>query len=436
MRIPRGPRTTHGRARVTTIQRLLLSMAAIFAPQAFAQACPAALETSQLFVYSGAPTTFTVPANVNSIRVIAIGADGGERTDVAFAGGAGARAEGTFAVASGDVVTIVAGESPPGGDLESGGGGASGAYLSAALAVLAGGGGGDDNTGNGGGGTATNDGSAGGSPAGGDCTAGGLGGTAGAGGQFGELSPTVSQACQTGDGGSGGGGFLSAGGTSDDVAVAAPGHSGSSGGARCAIAGAAGGIAGLRDPTDGGSDGARGGFGLCGGGGADHRESGGGGGYSGGGGGSEGTFPGGGGSFVAASATTPTLVAGATGGGSGRNGSVRVCYTTQANLAITKDDGQITRVTGSTTAYTITVSNGGAASANGALFKDSGVAGLNCTSAVCSASGGAQCPGGAVNGVGVSVPVASVQSGVAIPTLPTTGSVVFTLTCTVTATGQ
>ncbi|KFN43225.1 hypothetical protein [Arenimonas oryziterrae] len=397
--------------------------------------CPAALETTQLFSYTGAPTTFVVPANVSAVRIIAVGADGGANTDAAFAGGAGAQAEGTFAVTAGQVFTIIAGEAPPGGDLEAGGGGASGAYLAAALAVIAGGGGGDDNTGAGGGGTATNNGGNGGNPAGGDCTLGGLGGTGGAGGENGELgSPT--QACQTGDGGAGGGGFNSAGGSSDDVAATAPAHRGPSGGGQCSIAGAAGGTAGLRDPTDGTSDGARGGFGLCGGGGSDHRESGGGGGYSGGGGGPEGALPGGGGSFVGATATTPTLTAGTNGGGSGRNGSVRVCYTTRANLGITKDDGVVTRLTGSTATYTINVTNAGPASANGAIVRDAGgVPGLNCTTAVCTATGGAQCPGGAVNGAGVAVPIASLQAGVAIPTFPTTGNIAITLTCNVTATG-
>jgi uncharacterized repeat protein (TIGR01451 family) len=428
----------------TILASLLIALASQMPMQAFAQvvtSCPAALENTQLFSFSGTPATFTVPTNVTSVRLIAVGADGGiETTTATTSGGVGAQIEGTFAVTPGQVITVISGQAGASGDLESGGGGASGAYLgtggTATLALIAGGGGGDDNTGNGGGGTNTNNGSNGGSPAGGDCTAGGLGGTAGNGGQHGELNPTAIQTCQTGDGGSGGGGFLTAGGSSDDFGAVAPAHAGPSGGARCSISGAAGGIGGLRDPTDTNQPGANGGFGICGGGGADHRESGGGGGYSGGGGGAEGQFPGGGGSFVDAAATAATLTAGSTGGGSGRNGSVRVCYTTRADLSITKTDGVATRISGATTTYTINVANAGPTSANGALFSDPLASGLSCTTAaLCTATLGAACPGGAVNQANVSVPVASIQAGVAIPIMPSGGNLSFSLTCTVTATG-
>ena len=394
--------------------------------------CPAALETTQLFSYTGAPATFTVPANVSAVRIIAVGADGGERAATNAAGGSGAQVEGTFAVTTGQVFTVIAGESPPGGDEESGGGGASGAYLGATLAVIAGAGGGDDNTGNGRGATATNAGGNGGPSAGNTCPLGGLGGMAGAGGEFGELG-AANQACQNGSGGAGGGGINSAGGTSAVYNLNLASRSGPSGGGACSIAGANGGTAGREPP--GTVAGTRGGYGLCGGGGADERESGGGGGYSGGGGGPESAYPGGGGSFVAATATTPTLTAGIDGGGLNRNGSVRVCYTTRANLAVTKTDGVASRLSGATTTYTVVLTNAGPTSANGALFTDAAQTGLSCTSAVCSASGGAQCPGGAINGAGVVVPVASVQAGIAIPTLPNAGSVSFALTCTVTATG-
>jgi uncharacterized repeat protein (TIGR01451 family) len=396
--------------------------------------CPAALETTQLFPYGGAPATFTVPANVNSVRIIAVGADGGERVDATFASGAGAQIEGTFAVTSGQVITAIAGRAPPGAnDFEAGGGGASGAYIGATLAVIAGGGGGDDNTGNGGGGLTTNNGADGGNPAGSNCNAGGLGGVGGAGGQFGEL-PLAPQtnACQTGNGGAGGGGLNTAGGSSF-VLGTPPARRGPTGGGACSIAGAAGGQGGSGDPLGDGI-GAAGGFGLCGGGGADHRESGGGGGYSGGGGGPEGVFPGGGGSFVAATATTTTLTAGATGGGSGRNGSVRLCYTTRADLQITKtntpgvngdvDQAVDTVTSGVTTAYTIVVSNTGPTSANGTVVRDPVPTGLTCSAVTCGGpTGGAVCP---------AVSLAALQSpaGVTIATLPANSSLTFTLTCT------
>lgn len=395
--------------------------------------CPAALETTQLFAFSGAPTTFTVPANVNSIRIIAVGGDGGERVVPAFAGGAGAQVEGTFAVTPGQVITAIAGQAPPGAnDFEAGGGGASGAYIGAVLAVIAGGGGGDDNTGNGGGGQTTLAGGNGVPPAGGNCDAGGLGGVAGAGGQFGEVPlPPQTNACQTGNGGAGGGGLNTAGGSSF-VLGTPPARRGPTGGAVCSIAGSAGGQ-GASGAASGDGVGANGGFGICGGGGADDRESGGGGGYSGGGGGPEGAFPGGGGSFVAAAATATTLTAGATGGGSGRNGSVRLCYTTRANLQISKTNtpgvnGNVDQVadtvtSGVTTAYTIVVSNTGPTSANGTVLRDPAPTGLTCSAATCgSPTGGAVCP---------VVTVAALQSagGVTIATMPANSSLTFTLTC-------
>lgn len=392
--------------------------------------CPANLETTQLYPYSGAPATFTVPANVNQIRMIAVGADGGERAETNFAGGSGARVEGTFAVTPGQTITVIAGQSPPGvNDLEAGGGGASGAYVAGTLALVAGGGGGDDNTGNGDGGTATTSGSNGGNPAGNTCNAGGLGGTSGAGGQYGEVPPPVN--CQTGEGGAGGGGLNGAG---ESSAVLSGVRFGPRGGARCSIAGAAGGAGGVGGSGSGDGVGEAGGFGICGGGGADHRESGGGGGYSGGGGGPESQYPGGGGSFVAATATTPLLIAGISGGGSGRNGSVRLCYTTRANLAITKTNTPAsgpndlpadTVISGATTNYSIVVTNNGPTSANGAVVRDPPPTGLTCTTVTCgSATNGAVCP---------TVTVAQLQSaaGVTIATLPANGSLTFTLGCTV-----
>jgi uncharacterized repeat protein (TIGR01451 family) len=397
--------------------------------------CPAGLESTQLFPFSGAPATFTVPTNVNNVRIIAVGADGGERTATNFAGGAGARAEGTFAVTPGQVFTVIAGQAPSGiNDFESGGGGASGAYLGTTLAVIAGGGGGDDNTGNGGGGLATQNAGNGGNPATNTCTAGGLGGTGGNGGQFGELPPPIN--CETGEGGAGGGGLNGAGGSS---AIQTGTRSGPRGGAACSISGAAGGaggFGGLSGGTNGDGIGASGGFGICGGGGADNRESGGGGGYSGGGGGPESAFPGGGGSFVAASATSPTLTAGASGGGSGRNGSVRVCYTTLANLSASKtntpalgpnDQPNDSVVLGTSVSYTIVTTNTGPASANGAIITDPVAPNLTCPTASCSATGGASCPVAA----GAALASALQGTGAIVPVFPVGGSVTIVLNCTV-----
>lgn len=413
----------------------LVLVAAMPAAAQVVTTCPPALETTQLFPYTGSPATFTVPANVNSVRVIAVGADGGERTPANFAGGAGALVEGTFPVTPGQVFTVIAGQSPPGAnDFEAGGGGASGAYLNGNLIAIAGGGGGDDNTGNGAGGTATPNASNGGSPAGNTCTAGGLGGTGGAGGQFGEIPPPAN--CETGEGGAGGGGLNSAGSSS---AVLTGTRSGPRGGAACSILGAAGGAGGFGGASGGAQGdgiGAAGGFGICGGGGADNRESGGGGGYSGGGGGPEGSFPGGGGSFLESSATSTVLTAGANGGGSARNGSVRLCYTTRADLAVAKtntplsgpnDQPADTVVSGSAISYSIVVANNGGASANGAIVTDPSPTNAICSTASCTASGGATCP--AVTGAAL---LAALQgTGATVPTLPSGGAVTFTLTCSV-----
>ena len=101
--------------------------------------------------------------------------------------------------------------------------------------------------------------------------------------------------------------------------------------------------------------------------------------------------------------------------------------TPQADLAITKTDGVTSVSAGGTTSYTIVVSNSGPSAGNGAVFTDPAVANLNVTSVTCgSASGGAACP---------TVPnttVALMQgAGIVIPTLPSGGSVTFTVNATV-----
>lgn len=414
------------RARLATaLAGGLLVFAAGAAQAQVATSCPAGLETSQVYAFTGAPVTFTVPANVNAVRAIAVGADGGNASTNGNTAGTGANISGTYAVTPGQVFTVLVGGAGASGDFDSGGGGASGVYLDGTLAIIAGAGGGDDNTGNGRGGLTTEAGGNGGNPATNTCTLGGLGGTGGNGGQFGEIEPPAN--CQTGQGGGGGGGFLSAGGSS---AIQGAPRRGPTGGGRCAITGAAGGQGGAGE----GDGGVSGGWGVCGGGGSDDRESGGGGGYSGGGGGPEAQYPGGGGSFLSPAATTRTLVAGTDGGGSARNGAVRLCYTTQADLRITKTNTPAsgpndlpgdTVAPGSTSVYSIVVTNLGGADANGAVVRDPPPTNLTCTTATCgSATGGAVCP---------AVTVAALQStaGVTIATLPSGGALTFTLTCNV-----
>jgi uncharacterized repeat protein (TIGR01451 family) len=101
-----------------------------------------------------------------------------------------------------------------------------------------------------------------------------------------------------------------------------------------------------------------------------------------------------------------------------------------ASISITKTNNTDTVAAGGTTSYTITVNNAGPSNASGAVLRDPAAAGLSCTGPVaCSASGGASC--GAPT-----VPLATLQSGFTIPSLPAGGQLVLTLSCGVTATGQ
>lgn len=109
----------------------------------------------------------------------------------------------------------------------------------------------------------------------------------------------------------------------------------------------------------------------------------------------------------------------------------------QADLRLTKTNtpgvnGEVdqpgdTLVSGTVTTYTLTVTNLGPDAADGAVLTDPAPTGLTCTSAACTAAGGAVCP--APTGA---VLVAALQgAGATIPTLPNGGSVAIALTCTV-----
>ncbi|MFN3630445.1 MAG: hypothetical protein ACK4XK_10400, partial [Casimicrobiaceae bacterium] len=105
--------------------------------------------------------------------------------------------------------------------------------------------------------------------------------------------------------------------------------------------------------------------------------------------------------------------------------------TSAADLSITKTDGVASVAAGGTVTYTIVVSNAGPSAADGAVFTDTAVANLTVTGVSCGpASGGAACPAPA------SVTVANMQGpGIAIPTLPSGGSVTFTVSGTAGASG-
>ncbi len=109
-----------------------------------------------------------------------------------------------------------------------------------------------------------------------------------------------------------------------------------------------------------------------------------------------------------------------------------------ANLAITKTNNTSTLVAGSTTNYTITVSNFGPSPADGALLRDTPSAGLSCTGSVaCTSNSGslAVCPGGTNLTPNTSVALATLISGTTLPTFRQGGVLTLVLSCGVTATG-
>jgi uncharacterized repeat protein (TIGR01451 family) len=105
------------------------------------------------------------------------------------------------------------------------------------------------------------------------------------------------------------------------------------------------------------------------------------------------------------------------------------CITFNADLTVTKTNGTTTPLpSGSTTTYTIRVTNNGPSLAAGAIFGDTAVTGLNKTAVACSAAVGNQC---------ITPPtIAQLQSGTfTLPTLTATQFYEITVTATVTATG-
>ncbi len=96
---------------------------------------------TQTFGYTGAITTWTVPAGVTSVTINAKGAQGGTSTGT---GGLGANMTGTFAVTPGQVLSILAGQQPAVNGYPGGGGGtfvALGAsYATSTPLIVAGGG--------------------------------------------------------------------------------------------------------------------------------------------------------------------------------------------------------------------------------------------------------------------------------------------------------
>jgi uncharacterized repeat protein (TIGR01451 family) len=112
-----------------------------------------------------------------------------------------------------------------------------------------------------------------------------------------------------------------------------------------------------------------------------------------------------------------------------------------SNLSITKtntpgsgatDQTNDTVTRGTSTIYSIVVSNSGPDAANNSVLRDPATANLTCTAVSCgSATGGAVCP---ASGAGAGqLSIANLQSagGVVLPTLPVNSSLTVSLTCTV-----
>jgi uncharacterized repeat protein (TIGR01451 family) len=99
-----------------------------------------------------------------------------------------------------------------------------------------------------------------------------------------------------------------------------------------------------------------------------------------------------------------------------------------ADLSIVKSATPADVSSGDEVVYTLVVTNNGPVAADGATVTDPGVPGsLDCTALTCAVGGGAACP--------VAPTPAQLAAGLAIPALPSAGSVTLTLTCTVTASG-
>jgi uncharacterized repeat protein (TIGR01451 family) len=103
-----------------------------------------------------------------------------------------------------------------------------------------------------------------------------------------------------------------------------------------------------------------------------------------------------------------------------------------ADLRITKTNAVSELVAGQSTTYTVVASNLGPDPAANVVVRDPASPGLSCTTATCTAAGGATCP--AQTGAALRTALQS-PGGAVVPALPSGGSTTFLLTCTVTATG-
>ncbi|MBB1088523.1 DUF11 domain-containing protein [Lysobacter sp. SG-8] len=106
--------------------------------------------------------------------------------------------------------------------------------------------------------------------------------------------------------------------------------------------------------------------------------------------------------------------------GPNNNGAATVIVEASADLAVTKDDGSATYVPGSTTTYTVVVTNNGPSAASNVLISDpqpTGAVTPTFTSWTCSAAGGASCPNASGNG----------SIAETVPSLPDGGSLTYSI---------
>lgn len=106
---------------------------------------------------------------------------------------------------------------------------------------------------------------------------------------------------------------------------------------------------------------------------------------------------------------------------------VRITKTNTPGINGEIDQGADTVDSGAATVYTIVVTNAGPKPANDTRVIDPLPAGLDCPTAVCSASGGAACP----VQTGAALVAALQGAGVVLPALPVNGNATFVLNCTV-----
>lgn len=120
-------------------------------------------------------------------------------------------------------------------------------------------------------------------------------------------------------------------------------------------------------------------------------------------------------------------------GDAGANSAEDILVQRSADLAITKTDGVTLVQSGATTTYTLTITNNGPSPVTGASLRDPVATGLNCTAVTCTTASGGAAACNTLTGVNI----ANLQgAGIALGTMPSGASYQFTVTCTVTATGN